>query len=77
VEAYEEVKYEPSVMVDRLAPGVSLAAAQLEHGDIIVFQRQLSQVRGCGWWVGCPCSPPPLLRSLGVCLVAQMVEVLA
>ncbi len=44
IEIYEEVKFEPSVMVERLAPSVTLAASQLEHGDILLFQRQLSQV---------------------------------
>lgn len=44
LEIYEEVKFEPSVMVERLAPSVTLAAGQLEHGDILIFQRQLSQV---------------------------------
>lgn len=43
LEIYEEVKFEPSVMVERLAPSVTLAAGQLEHGDILIFQRQLSQ----------------------------------
>lgn len=45
LQVYEEVKFEPSVMVDPLAPSVTLAGAQLEDGDILVFQRQLSQVR--------------------------------
>ena len=41
---YEEVKFEPSVMVDKLGPTSTLANCQLEDGDILVFQRQLSQV---------------------------------
>lgn len=32
-------------MVDRLPPTTTLSGAQLEDGDIIVFQRQLSQAR--------------------------------
>ena len=44
VEVYEEVKFEPTVMVDKLTPSVTLAGSQLEHGDILVFQRQLSPV---------------------------------
>jgi len=48
VEAYEEVKFEPTVMVDKLGPSVTLAAAQLEDGDILVFQRQV----GSADWLG-------------------------
>lgn len=35
---FEEVRFDPTVMVERLAPGTDLATAQLEHGDIIVWQ---------------------------------------
>lgn len=38
-----QIKFEPTVMVDRLAPTMTLGGAQLEDGDIVVFQRQLSQ----------------------------------
>lgn len=48
VDVYEEVKFEPAVMVDRLSPTSTLAACQLEDGDILVFQRQLSQVNSTG-----------------------------
>ncbi len=44
LEVYEEVKFEPSVMVDKLGPGITLASAQLEDGDILVFQQALPQV---------------------------------
>ncbi|KAL4423841.1 hypothetical protein ABPG75_001142 [Micractinium tetrahymenae] len=43
VEVYEEVKFEPNVMVDRLTPTMTLAAAQLEDGDILVFQQAVPQ----------------------------------
>lgn len=42
-EVYEEVKYEPNMMIPRLEEQQSLAEqAQLEDGDILVFQRALS-----------------------------------
>lgn len=59
VEVYEEVKFEPTVMVDKLSPTVALVNAQLEDGDILVFQRQLPQVRAL------PCLPSFLPGDLG------------
>ncbi len=43
LEAYEEIKFEPSVMVERI-PNASLLAtqAQLEDGDIVCFQAALA-----------------------------------
>ncbi|KFM24284.1 Ubiquitin carboxyl-terminal hydrolase 12, partial [Auxenochlorella protothecoides] len=38
LEVYEEVKFEPSVMVEALRPALTAAAAQLENGDVLVFQ---------------------------------------
>ncbi|KAI7840976.1 hypothetical protein COHA_005205 [Chlorella ohadii] len=52
VELFEEIKFEPTVMVDRLAPTMTLGGAQLEDGDIVVFQRQLSQAEAAS--VQCP-----------------------
>lgn len=43
VELFEEVKFEPSVMVEDLRPGSTLQAAQLEDGDIVIFQCVLSE----------------------------------
>ena len=68
LEVYEEVKFEPSVMVDRLPPNTTLAQAQLEDGDILVFQRQLSNVRM--WRRECGVGHPAALQALfcvGVC----------
>lgn len=51
-----QIKFEPNVMVDSLSPTMTLSGAQLEDGDIIVFQRQLSQAReggGKGCSQGC------------------------
>ena len=42
VEIFEEIKFDPSVMVERIGPDQTLAEAQLENGDIIVFQRRVS-----------------------------------
>lgn len=58
VEAYEEVKFEPAVMVDKLTPTKTLAMLQLEDGDILVFQRTLPQVGG----TPAPAPRPALLR---------------
>jgi ubiquitin carboxyl-terminal hydrolase 7 len=41
IDAFEEVKPEPTVMVERLGKACTLVSAQLEHGDILVFQRLL------------------------------------
>ncbi|KXZ54806.1 hypothetical protein GPECTOR_4g877 [Gonium pectorale] len=38
---FEEVKFEPKVMLEALNPNKSLAECEMEHGDIIVFQRAL------------------------------------
>lgn len=69
MEAYEEVKFEPSVMVDRLTPTMTLAAAQLEDGDILVFQRAVPQVGRLMWC--CISSSPVRRASLGFCRVQQ------
>jgi ubiquitin carboxyl-terminal hydrolase 7 len=42
LEVFEEVKSEPTVMVEPLARGAALAAAALEDGDVLVFQRRPS-----------------------------------
>lgn len=39
--AFEEIKFEPSVMVDTLDPNVTLDSAQLGCGDILTFQKKL------------------------------------
>lgn len=41
--AFEEVKSEPSVMVDEIDISKPLASLDIESGDIIVFQRQLPE----------------------------------
>ncbi|PSC73213.1 ubiquitin carboxyl-terminal hydrolase 12 [Micractinium conductrix] len=41
LEVYEEIKFEPNVMVEKMTATQSLAAQQLEDGDILVFQQQL------------------------------------
>lgn len=38
---YEEIKYDPSVMCERISPHSTLSNAQLEHGDIICFQKAM------------------------------------
>lgn len=42
---YEEIKFDPSVMVDLQNPQHSLANAQLEDGDILCLQEEPSEVR--------------------------------
>jgi ubiquitin carboxyl-terminal hydrolase 7 len=64
VDLFEEIKFEPTVMVDRLGPSITLSGAQLEDGDIIVFQRQLSQRRA-------RCSAPPPRSTLSLCATAS------
>jgi hypothetical protein len=41
---YEEIKFDPTVMVDLQNPSHSLANAQLEDGDILCLQEQPSEV---------------------------------
>lgn len=41
---YEEIKFEPSVMVELQNPAHTLAAAQLEDGDILCLQQEPSEV---------------------------------
>ena len=41
---WEEVKFEPEVMCEPCEPGLTLAMAQLEDGDILCFQRALTEV---------------------------------
>ena len=48
IDVYEEVKFEPNVMVDLVSPTLTLSGAQLEDGDILVFQPRPTQVRGGG-----------------------------
>ena len=39
LQAYEEIKWEPSIMVDAISPGALLYSnAQLETGDIVCYQ---------------------------------------
>lgn len=45
---FEEVKFEPAVMVEELQPSSTLQAAQLDDGDIINCQRALTEVGGPG-----------------------------
>lgn len=45
LEVWEEIKSEPAVMCDRVAPTASLAACQLEDGDILVVQLALEEAR--------------------------------
>lgn len=42
---YEEIKFDPSVMVDLQTPSHSLANAQLEDGDILCLQEEPTEVR--------------------------------
>jgi hypothetical protein len=44
VEVWEEIKFEPSVMVDLLKPSMTLNACQLEDGDVLILQPALSRV---------------------------------
>ncbi|GKC24544.1 ubiquitin carboxyl-terminal hydrolase 12-like protein isoform X2 [Tanacetum coccineum] len=39
IELYEEIKFEPSVMCERLEKRASFKSSQLEDGDIICFQK--------------------------------------
>ena len=48
---YEEIKFDPSVMVDLQNPQHTLANAQLEDGDILCLQEEPSEV--------CPAYSPP------------------
>lgn len=47
---FEEVKFEPEVMCNQLEPLSQLGQMDLEHGDILCFQRAATQVIGVGWW---------------------------
>ena len=38
VNVYEEVKSEPTLMVDELSPGLSFQQQEIDNGDIIIFQ---------------------------------------
>lgn len=44
LQVWEEVKFEPEVMCEPCEPGLTLAMAQLEDGDILCFQRALTEV---------------------------------
>eukprot|EP00891_Asterochloris_glomerata_P000046 jgi/Astpho2/46/Aster-07498 len=48
VKVWEEVKFEPEVMCEPCEPGLTLAMAQLEDGDILCFQRALTEVESAG-----------------------------
>lgn len=41
---FEEVKFEPDVMCNQLEPLAQLGQMDLEHGDILCFQRGVSKV---------------------------------
>lgn len=44
LECYEEIKFDPTVMIEQINPSSVLhATAQLEDGDIICFQRAVAQ----------------------------------
>ena len=45
LEVWEEIKSEPAVMCERLAPNASLGACQLEDGDILCVQVAVSEAR--------------------------------
>jgi len=45
LDVWEEIKSEPAVMCERLAPSATLASCQLEDGDILVLQLSLDEVR--------------------------------
>lgn len=42
---FEEIKFDPTVMVELQNPSHSLANAQLEDGDILCIQEQPSEVK--------------------------------
>ncbi|XP_071910826.1 ubiquitin C-terminal hydrolase 12-like isoform X3 [Coffea arabica] len=42
IEIFEEIKYEPNVMCERLCRRTSFRFSQIEDGDIICFQKRLS-----------------------------------
>ena len=44
LEWYEEIKFEPSVMCEPIAPKHSLVQCQLEDGDILIFQASVPEV---------------------------------
>lgn len=44
LDVYEEIKFEPSVMVQRQRAQDTLSNAQLEHGDILCVQEAVSAV---------------------------------
>ncbi|XP_057506095.1 ubiquitin C-terminal hydrolase 12-like isoform X2 [Actinidia eriantha] len=46
IELYEEIKFEPSVMCERLDKRASFRSSQIEDGDIICFQKSPSQESG-------------------------------
>lgn len=45
LEVWEEIKSEPAVMCERLAPNSSLGANQLEDGDILCVQVAVGEAR--------------------------------
>lgn len=45
LEVWEEIKSEPAVMCERLAPSATLTSCQLQDGDILVLQLALDEVR--------------------------------
>ena len=47
---YEEVKFEPQLMCDLQNMAHTLAQAQLEDGDILCLQAELTEVRGLSQW---------------------------
>ena len=49
LQVWEEVKFEPEVMCEPCEPGLTLALAQLEDGDILCFQRALTEVGELLW----------------------------
>lgn len=58
LQAAEEVKFEPKVMVDVLDRRQTLHQAQLENGDILIIQQAISPVRGSRCMANSPCQLP-------------------
>lgn len=67
LEVWEEIKSEPAVMCERLAPNASLGACQLEDGDILCVQVAVSEARFV----------PLLSKSERFCLTAPSLACVA
>lgn len=46
LQGWEEVKSKPEVLCEPCPPGLTLAMAELEDGDILCFQKALTEVCG-------------------------------